>query len=167
MRCNFFKLNAFISIFVVLFLLCSCNTTGNYDGEESARFEYVTCDFNGGITTHTILDLSSGQLLKKTVFPPSEAEDVEYTILNTLDEIDCSRVVNIIHHCGLLSLEESYTTEDEIIDGGSWTFTVSYKNGSKRVSNGVNAGPSHLFAEADQAIFSNTGVSLFGRVATN
>lgn len=154
------KVILIIISFGLFFIMSSCNSY-HYEGKEISSIEYITIDFMGGYTSETVVDLMNGQVLKREYFPAEsvyEAYEIEYTFdINTLDLF-----LDEVGATGLFDLEDTYPSPDGVIDGGAWTLSIHYKDGSNRVSNGDNNIPTKIFQEADYAFYHLYGADLFG-----
>ena len=69
--------------------------------------------------------------------------------------------------CGLFSLEESYVTQDVILDGGGWSLTIEYADGTTFSSTGSNAGPSDVFGKCKFAFYELCGEGVVGSIPSD
>ena len=160
---------AIISIIaVILFiplLFSSCNDKESkvYSGKEIACIEYGICDFMGGATYENKIDFDRGSVYFKRNYPyDSENSIDEYQLKYTYDKSSNGDIINAFYNVGILDLDEEYKTDEAICDGGSWIFTICYKDGTQKISSGVNAGPTELFYIADDEFIKITGKKFFG-----
>ncbi|MBO5312624.1 MAG: hypothetical protein J6B29_01530 [Clostridia bacterium] len=145
---------------LAVFCLFSCNR--EYKGKEIESIEYTTCSFMGGYTQSRRLVLSSGEILAKECIPWEDI-DGEYAVVGTIDTDKNGEILNMLSSLGLFSLDGEYANYN-VLDGGSWTYKITYADGTEKTSVGINAGPDNLFKEADILFFDLTGYELFGKV---
>ncbi|MBR2965355.1 MAG: hypothetical protein IKC34_02260 [Clostridia bacterium] len=135
----------------------------SYDGPQIKSFEYIHVDYNGCLTECKLLDLESGTVFFKRYFP-SDEKIADYEVLYTIDLSKKELLINLLYTAGLFNLDELYTTEDLIYDGGGFEFIISYADGSEKLSRGSNAEPTEIFKKADEYFFDVTGEEFIGRV---
>lgn len=77
-----------------------------------------------------------------------------------------TELVNRLYGAGLFDLEEEYSTEDTVPDGGRWSLTVTYADGTTRVSAGDSASkPMEVLSEAGMEYFVLTGKEFFSVIS--
>ena len=156
-----------IAMLLLLSLFFGCNTEREYSGKDIESIEYYTVNFMGGGAYYQKMLLNSGEIYKKHYLPYDEGNSTEYQLTCTFDASKKDEIINKFYNIGILELEEKYRTDDLVMDGGSWHLIIQYADGTEKTSRGINAGPTHLFTDCDQAFFDITGVSFWGRVRDN
>lgn len=150
-------------ILVVFLSGCSSYT---YIGRDIDRIEYTTVDYFGGFTIETHIDLVNGQVLSRNyIYNDDELGD--FTVVYEFD-LELIRVfLDEAGGSGLFELEEEYPSPGDVMDGGGWTLTVVYADGSSTTSTGDNNWPTEVFEEADIACYHLYGDDLFGTLPSS
>lgn len=160
---------AFISLIIIILFIplifssCKGEEIKKYNGKEIAYIEYEICDFMGGATYNNKIDFGEGSVYFKRNYPYDLENSInEYQLKYTFDNSLSNDIINAFYNVGILDLDEKYKTDEAICDGGSWIFTICYKDGTQKISSGVNAGPTELFYIADDELIKITGKNFFG-----
>lgn len=151
----------FLVSFVILFLFSGCDKIKEYDGPPLEKLTFETVDYHGGFTRIYVFDFVNDSVSKSEHFP-EEAEEFE-TIATFTEEQE----KDFLDHCysyGLFNLKEHYKTEDVIADGGGWTLTIKYVDGTSKTSTGDNARPTKVFNACATAFYDLCGVGVVGVV---
>ena len=144
---------AVILFIPLLFFSCNDKESKVYNGKEIACIEYGICDFMGGATYNNKIDFGEGSVYFKRNYPYDLENSInEYQLKYTFDNSLSNDIINAFYNVGILDLDEEYKTDEAICDGGSWNFTIYYKDGTQKISSGVNAGPTELFYIADDEL---------------
>lgn len=162
-------LSALFAFTIILTCLISCapdreGVDEKYTGPKISSLEYKTTDFMGGAEIYKLLDFSEGSVSMKRYHPYDADYESDYELLHTFDTSLYTAIVDAFYSNGLFDLKEVYTTDEIIMDGGSWRFTVQYENGSKKVSSGTNVSPYEIFLNSDIAFWDITGAEFLGCV---
>lgn len=146
-------------------ILSSC-TPYKYDGKEVSSIEYITTDYNGGYTTETIVDFIDCQVLNRG-YLPADIINEEYSIDYQFEVSSISTFLDEVGEAGFFDLDDSYPSPSGIHDGGGWSLSINYADGSSKTSSGSNNWPSEVFQKADYAFFNLYGDDLFGTLPTS
>lgn len=141
-------------------ILSSCSQY-KYEGKEVSSIEYVSIDYNGGYTTETIVDFIDCQVLNRG-YLPADINTEEYSIDYRFEESSISTFLDEVGGVGLFDLDDNYPSPGGIDDGGGWSLSINYADGSSKTSSGSNNYPSDVFQKADYAFFNLYGDDLFG-----
>ena len=153
-----FFLILLISFFGII--LASCNRIKEYDRKEIVKLSYHTIDFNGGYRSNMVLDFVNNQYLTNGYLPSQEHEP-ELEVKRTFSEEEEKVFINGCYSMGLFNLKDKYE-KDGIIDGGSWSISIEYIDGSSKVSFGINDGPSETFNRCSTFFYDLCGVEVLG-----
>ena len=152
-----------VLILVIVSLICfGCEM--QYDGKQIDTITYDTVDYMGGYRKSTVFDLKNNQILQKSY---GYKEEKEYEVIYTFDDESEKKFINELYSCGFLDLEEEYTTDELVYDGGEWSLSIGYFDETKKVSRGINALPYEIFKKAGYAFYNLYGVDLFNILPTN
>ena len=162
-----------ICIFLCILMclsLCGCYNrtliTRKYRGKEISSLEYMVHDYNGGVKTFKKIDFTACSVLNKTS-NSSECEE-DYKVIFCFDETKKTELINKLYSSGIFNLKDEYTTnEDGICDGGEWTLTITYSDGSQKISHGEQVWLDKKLEKADIAFFDIVGKEFFGYVPTS
>lgn len=154
------KLMLILFVIFTSIVLISCNK--EYSGKVITKISFQTVDYNGGYTNNKVLDFVTNQYLSNGYFPSEEQEPAldEKKIFTDIEEKE------FIHGCynnGLFHLKEKYE-RDGIIDGGGWTLTIEYEDGSSKVSVGINNSPSRIFDQCSTYFYDLCGEQVLGNL---
>lgn len=128
-------------------LLLSCTSNGKYkyygeySGETIKQISFLTVNFNGGERREHVIDFDANTYSYANYF---RGDDIVFDEMNTFDNEQEKIFIDACDYFGLFDLEESYS-RDGVNDGGSWTLTIEYEDGSTKVSEGVNERPDKIF----------------------
>lgn len=147
-----------LNTILVLFLLTLSGCSYQYEGKEVKTIYYESVNYNGGFTKEFVVDLENGTVKYKET-DPIELTFSDFEVIYTFDTSKVEEFMNQAGEAGLFELEKEYVNP-YIIDGGGWTFTITYEDGEIKESNGVNEFPDE-FKEADYAFFYLYGDDLF------
>lgn len=137
--------------------------TANFD---IISIEYKSVNYNGGTETYKLLDFSNCAVYKKHIVPEKYVIE-DYNLLFNFEEHQKGPLIYKLYLSGLFSLDEEYKTNDNVMDGGEWSLTIKYADGTEKVSKGINNWPQHKFEKADIAFFDVIGKEFFGCVPTS
>lgn len=152
----------FVLIFIFSLLLISCNKIREYEGKEIAKIIYQTIDYNGGYTINRVLDFEKNEYLKNG-YLPVEDEDPSLELVNTFTDEEEKVFIDGCYTMGLFDLNSLYK-RDGIFDGGGWTLTIFYKDGTNKVSTGSNDWPTKVFNSCSTFFFDLCGEEVLGRL---
>ena len=153
----------FSVVFLVIFSSCS---KYKYEGKDVSSIEYVAVDYNGGYTRETIVDLIDCQVLNRE-FLPSDNIIEEYSINYRFEMGSISLFLDEVGEAGLFDLNDNYPSPGGIADGGGWTLTIYYADGTIKASSGDNNYPADVFRNADYAFYDLYGDDLFGTLPSS
>ncbi len=150
-----------ILVFLVILIvsLSSCSRY-KYEGKDVSSIEYTAVDYNGGYTRETRVDLIDCQVLKRE-FLPSDNIIEEYSIVYNFEISSIDSFLDEVGEAGLFDLKDNYPSPGGIADGGGWTLTIYYVDGTSKVSTGDNNYPNDVFKKADYAFYNLYGDDLF------
>ncbi|MFP4286776.1 MAG: hypothetical protein ACLFRI_03665 [Candidatus Izemoplasmataceae bacterium] len=142
------------------FSLLGC-ASYEYSGKAISTIEYTTVDYFGEYTHVTIIDLENGEVLHREFFPTDEIIP-DYEVIYTFDVTEVDSFLNQFDASGVFEMKDEYDTDEHIDDGGGWTLTINYQDGTFKTSTGDNFWPSDIFEKADVATVDLYGDDLFG-----
>lgn len=145
-----------ISLFLITLSSCA---EESYEGKEVESIEYSTVNYFGGFTQDTLVDLTNGKVYTRSYY--SNETPGEYEKQYEFDVDGVQQFLDDIYNAGLFDLEDTYTTDHLIVDGGGWDLTIRYADGTEKFSTGSNNWPDIVFKEADYAFFYLYGEDLF------
>lgn len=157
------------SIFILLFgiLLMGCENIefGNeedknkeYQGIEITKMTYITIDYNGGYTEKRVLDFLENKYYSAGFLPD---EEVPLEVKKTFKDEEEKVLIDACYVNGLFDLEEKYE-ESGIIDGGGWHLIIEFADGTTKISDGDNAGPSKIFNKCATYFYDLCGEVVMG-----
>lgn len=152
---------ALVIIVSSLFCLSSCgsNKKLEYNGKEIDSIEHIVTEFDGGAMRYRKHDFKTGNVYEKLYIP--EVRDDDYAAIYTVDTALNSALIDALYNAGIFNMEEKYTTDEVILDGGSWDFIIAYSDGTKKISTGINTRPDEVFMNASIAYYDVTGENFF------
>ena len=122
------------------------NSNIEYRGTKITKLTYETVDYNGGATDVNVLDFSANTFTYNGYFPPYiDMNDPSRTVTSEFTEEEEKLFLDTCYANGLFALEEKYTHDGIVCDGGEWTLTIEYVDGTVKLSNGINEGPYDIF----------------------
>lgn len=160
----------FVSIIMsclFLFALTGCSRKSeSYEGTEVVKITYSTVSYFGGYTKDYLFDFNSGTASKREYLPYSDIDNAisEYQQFADFTAAAATVFFDKCYMYGLFSLEEEYVTEDIICDGGGWSLTIEYVDGTTFSSTGDNAGPSDVFEKCKFAFYELCGEGIVGTI---
>ncbi|MDO9629154.1 MAG: hypothetical protein Q7I99_04560 [Acholeplasmataceae bacterium] len=163
------KNSMFIFLFtlsLVMLLIFSLCSSYEYKGKDILAIEYIKVNYNGGYTKVTKIELVNCQVLSKEYLPTDEVID-EFSIDNNFQEDSIDLFLNQIGEAGIFDLKAHYQSPGGIIDGGGWTLTIYYADGTSKISAGENNYPVTVFKKADYAFYNLYGDDLFGTIPSS
>lgn len=147
-----------VAIIAVTFLLCafaSCSL--EYKGKDIVSIEKTSVDYMGGITSGQILYLNTGEIYSFYNNPYLPEESYENKLEFSYDPALSNEIVNEFYKIGIFNLRSRYEPLTPVMDGGGWTLTITYADGSTKISSGSNAGPYTKFEKAGKVFYDITG----------
>jgi hypothetical protein len=93
---------------------------------------------------------------------PDDISTEEYSIDYRFEVSSISTFLDEVGGAGLFDLKNNYPSPSGIHDGGGWSLSINYADGSSKTSSGSNNWPSDVFEKADYAFFNLYGDDLFG-----
>ena len=139
------KLLIFFICLSCLFLSCATNGNnkyyGEYKGNTITKISFLTVNYNGGERREHVLDFDENTYSYANYF---RGDEIVFDEKNTFDDEQEKTFIDACNYFGLFKLKESYS-KDGVVDGGSWTLTIRYEDGSTKVSEGVNERPDRVF----------------------
>ena len=127
------------------------------------KLTYETVDYHGGATNVSILDFNANTFLRNGYYPPHiDKNNPSKTYTNDFTDDEENVFLNACNENGLFDLDESYTTSDKVYDGGEWTLTLEYEDGTVKTSKGINAGPYQIFNKCSTTFYDLCGTVVLG-----
>lgn len=160
----------FVSIIMsclFLFAFTGClPESESYEGTEVVKITYSTVSYFGGYTEDYLFDFNSGTASKRSYVPYSSIDNAipEYQQFADFTESAATVFFDKCYTYGLFSLEESYVTQDVVCDGGGWSLTIEYADGTTFSSTGSNAGPYDVFGKCKFAFYELCGEGVVGYI---
>lgn len=160
----------FVSVIISslsLFAFVGCSPEPkSYEGTEVVKITYSTVDYFGGYTEDYLFDFTSDTASKRAYVPHSDTGDgvPEYVRFAEFTESDATDFFDKCYTYGLFSLKKSYVTEDIICDGGGWSLTIEYVDGTTFSSTGDNAWPTEVFDKCKFAFYELCGEGVVGSI---
>lgn len=131
----------FVSV-VFLFLFSGCDKIKEYDGVDIKTLTFETVEYHGGYITTYIFDFINNNVRKSGFLPlPDETEERVFETIVTFTDEQEKAFIDYCYSYGLFDLNEHYETNEIIADGGGWTLTLEYIDGTSKTSTGDNARP--------------------------
>ena len=164
------KLLSALIVFLIVFtglISCAPDREGvdeKYTGPQISSIEYKTTTSMSGLTNYRILDFSEGSVYEIIDYPTIDGYEAKHELICTFDVSYYTAIVDAFYSKGLLDLDEVYEPEGTVMDGGSWSLTVQYENGSQKASSGYVAAPYEIFTNSDIAFWDITGAEFLGCV---
>ena len=155
-----FRLITLLVVTVMLFSHTACGVK-EYNGKKITKLTYQTVDYFGGLTTENIFDFNENAYLRASYFPSLDEDGTPEQVSSFTDEAE-KNFINACYTSGLFGLKESYTTDDNVMDGGEWTLTIEYEDGTQKISKGINADPYRIFDKCSTAFYDLCGRRITG-----
>lgn len=157
MKRNVKIISKFLLVFIFLTLLPVSLSSCEYTGKEIVSIEKTNIEYMGGATSGQRLDLLTGGVYEFEYYPYDEEASYDYVLRYSYDASLSKEVVDAFYRVGLLSLRSKYEPLTIVMDGGGWELTITYADGTTKVSKGSNAGPYSIFRKAATEFYEITG----------
>lgn len=158
------KATAIATMMFALLLVCTllgCANYGAYNGKEISEICYRGLDYLGGMATERILSLDKCNVTEAHYFSGDGRENAEFTVTYTFERESVSAFLSEANRAGLFNINEYYENKN-VDDGGEWQLSVCYKDGTSKISRGINKAPTEVFKKADVACYNLFGGYLLG-----
>lgn len=151
------KISRILIFVMILTLLPLSLSSCEYKGKEIVSIEKTSSDYMGGSTSGQKLYLKTGEVHTSyySYYMPEESYD--YKLDYSYDPAISPQIVNEFYRIGLFNLKDNYKPLSPVMDGGGWTLTITYADGTTKKSTGSNAGPYLIFQKAGEAFYDITG----------
>ena len=155
-------------LFLLAFTGCSPELK-TYEGTEVVKITYSRVDYFGGYTVDYLFDFNSCTASKRGYMPDFDTNNAipEYQQFAVFTKSDATVFFDKCYTYGLFSLEKSYVTDEIIMDGGGWSLTIEYIDGTTFTSTGSNAGPSDVFSKCMYAFYELCGEGVVGNIPSD
>ena len=157
MKRNVKIISKILLVFVFLTLLPVSLSSCEYTGKQIVSIEKTNVEYMGGATSGQRLDLLTGEVYEFEYYPYDEKASYDYRLRYSYDASLSKEVVDAFYRVGLLSLRSKYEPLTIVMDGGGWELTITYADGTTKVSRGSNAGPYSTFRKAATEFYEITG----------
>ncbi len=162
-----------LTIFILVVLLLSfgilfaCNSNENnkveeeeviieYTGTPVTKIDYSISGFTAGEYTKTI-DFENNNITYSHYDNQwNENRQLIVDTKATFNAGDEKYIIDRFYTYGLFDLEESYTTDEVILDGSNWSLVITFEDGSTKTSGGYAAGPYTVFNKCAFSIYDKT-----------
>ena len=143
--------------------------SGSKECTEVVKITYSTVDYMGGYTKDYLLDFNSDTASKRAYLPHSDIDNAipEYQQFADFTKSAATVFFDKCYMYGLFSLEKLYVTQDVVCDGGGWSLTIEYVDGTTFSSTGVNAGPYDVFEKCKFAFYELCGEGVVGSIPSS
>ena len=150
----------FIPLLLIIPLLFSHTACGTkeYSGKKIANLTFQTHGYLGGYTKEDILNLKENTF-SRIGYELSEAPETKLT--STFTEEEEKLFLDLCYTNGLFNIKDKYE-DPNVLDGGEWTLTIEYDDGTKKISRGINDGPYKIFNKCSTAFYDLCGVAVVG-----
>ena len=147
-----------ILIMLLSVFMFSCKTKQR---DDIVKITYKTVDYNGGYTMCHVIDLETNEYKALGYFPSLDEE--EYKLEKVFTDEEEKEFIEGINKCGLLGIKEEYSRTG-IIDGGGWTLTIDFADGTSFISKGNNSAPNRVFDACSTYFYDLCGKNIIGQL---
>ena len=151
-----------VAIFSSSLSSCSGIFQFEYHGKDIISIEKTSSDYMGGSTSTQTINFEQGAIYSSYYSHYMPEECYENKLEHEFDPVISDKIISAFYNAGILNLRASYRPLTPVYDGGGWTLTITYADGSKKVSQGSNAGPYLKFKKASEAFYLLTGYDALG-----
>ena len=154
-----------VTFILLVCLLTACNSIKEYNGVKITKITHKTVDYMGGYTVIDELDFILNTY-SSVGYLPEEYLNYELQVKSTFTDSEEKVFMDYCYSYGLFDLKESYSTSENIADGGSWDLIIEYEDGTIKNSRGNNAGPKDVFNKCVTVFYDLCGSGVVGYVPT-
>ena len=147
------------AFFCLTFLLSFCGCGGGiirYSGVSLKRLEYSSVKYNGGFTREYVFDFESNTV-KTRGYIPGQSDIPDYEMIASFTDDEETELIDRLYSYGLFEIKNDYPSPAGIIDGGGWSLTVEYSDGTVKESTGSNNSPKSVFKKCANAFYDICG----------
>lgn len=154
---------AIILSLVCFLMLVGCNTAvKDHTGTNLSNLSFEIIDYNGGYTETYIFDFENN-ILKSRGYLPGGEEKPEFSIIANFSEEEESKLITKLYAYGLFDIKDYYENPS-IVDGGGWSLTIEYDDGTIKSSSGSNDSPTSVFDNCAKAFYDICGLGIVAHV---
>lgn len=129
-----------LAITAILTAVVFSGGCGEYDGKPIREITYESVDYFGGITNTYVVDFETGSCRTAYYNPIEDEIAPEPEFLRSFVPDEGRHFLDKVNEGGLFGLWKKYETKG-VVDGGGWTLTILYTDGTTKISTGSNYRP--------------------------